>query len=157
MYDLTPLYTAAFAGKGQSVAVVGQSFVDLGFYSDVSYFHGVLAPGAIGTITDVLVPGSGVEAISPGDELESDIDLEIDRIAERSSESPRKVRARLEKEDMIEALAAEILEQRALDLVLEHATYEDVELKSEDEEGNVATVEAEAAPGASREPSATEY
>jgi subtilase family serine protease len=76
MYDLKPLYTAAFAGEGQSLAVVGQSFVSLGSSSDVGLFHGNLAPGATGTITSVLVPGSGVEAISPGDELESEIDLE---------------------------------------------------------------------------------
>jgi trigger factor len=88
---------------------------------------------------------------------EADIDLEIDRIADRTGESSRKVRARMEKEDMIEALASEILEQRALDLVLESATYEDVELKSEDEESNVATVQAEAAPGSSGEPSPTAY
>src|SRR6202035_3944467 len=75
MYDLVPLYRAAFAGTGQGLAVVGQSFVNLGSGSEVGLFHGNLAPGAIGTITSVLVPGSGVQAISPGDEVESEIDL----------------------------------------------------------------------------------
>jgi trigger factor len=83
---------------------------------------------------------------------ESDIDSEIDRIADRTGESPRKVRARMQKDDSIEALGAEVLERRALDIVLDSAVYQDVELKSEDEEGNVATVSAEAAPGASGEP-----
>jgi trigger factor len=87
---------------------------------------------------------------------DADIDAEIERIADRSDESPRKVRARMEKEDLIEALATEVLERRALDLVLDNAVYEDVELKSEDEEGDVATIAGEAAPGYS-EPSPTEY
>jgi trigger factor len=86
---------------------------------------------------------------------DADIDAEIERIADRSDESPRKVRARMEKEDLIEALATEVLERRALDLVLDNAVYEDVELKSEDEEGDVATIAGEAAPGSS-EPSPTE-
>jgi trigger factor len=75
---------------------------------------------------------------------EADIDDEIERIANRSDESPRKVRARMEKEDLIEALATELLERRALDLVLQNAEYEDIELKSEDEEGEVATISEQA-------------
>jgi subtilase family serine protease len=76
MYDLSPLYQGAFAGAGQGVAVVGQSYLDTSFSSEVSLFKGNLAPGAIGSITPVLVPGSGIEAISPGDEVESEIDVE---------------------------------------------------------------------------------
>lgn len=82
---------------------------------------------------------------------EADIDTEIDRIADRTGESPRKVRARMEKEDMIEALATEVLERRALDLVLDNAQYEDVEIKAEDEEGRIATVAADAVLGSSDE------
>lgn len=85
---------------------------------------------------------------------ESDIDQEIDRIADRSDESPRKVRARMEKEDLLEALATELLERKALDLVLQNAVYEDVELKPEDEADTVATMSEEADPGA---PAPTAY
>jgi trigger factor len=77
---------------------------------------------------------------------EAEIDAEIERIADRSNESPRKVRARMEKEDLIEALATELLERQALDLVLQNAEYEDVALKAEDEEGEVATVAEQALP-----------
>ena len=52
---------------------------------------------------------------------DADIDAEIDRIADQTGESPRKVRARMEKEDLIEALATELLERKALDLVLDTA------------------------------------
>jgi trigger factor len=87
---------------------------------------------------------------------EADIDAEIERIADRSGESARKVRARMEKDDLIEALAAEVLERRALDLVLASAEYEEVAATDMGAEDNVATVEAEAMPGAS-EPSPTAY
>jgi trigger factor len=76
-----------------------------------------------------------------------DIDAEIERIADQTGESYRKVRARLEKEDMIEAVATELLERKALDLVLENATYEDYEMNPmDDKDGDVATVAASAAP-----------
>lgn len=64
-----------------------------------------------------------VEKIDVGDE---DINNEIDAIAEQTDESPRKVRARLEREDMMETLVTEILERKALDHVLDKAQYEDV-------------------------------
>ncbi|HEY8505299.1 MAG TPA: trigger factor [Gemmataceae bacterium] len=82
---------------------------------------------------------------------DDDIDDEIERIAARSGESPRRVRARLEKEDMIEVLATELLERKALDLVLGTAEYEEYELNPEEDEGEAATVEAEAVPGSTEE------
>ncbi len=92
---------------------------------------------------------------------EEDIDAEIDRIASESGESYRKVKARLEKEEMMEAVAADLLERKALDLILAHATYEEYQLRPEDEAGEVATVEAQAArepaslPAAPAEPPST--
>jgi trigger factor len=64
---------------------------------------------------------------------DEDIDAEIEAIADRSGESYRKVKARMEKEDLIEALATELLERKALDLVFETATYDEYEMNpSED-------------------------
>ena len=77
---------------------------------------------------------------------EEDIDVEIDRIAEQSGESFRKVKARLEKEDLLEAVAADLLERKALDLIIANATYEDYELKADEQQGEVATVEQAALP-----------
>jgi subtilase family serine protease len=74
MYDLNALYQRGFYGSGQGLAVVGQSFVDTSNTSKVYAFQVIL--GEYPPITTVLVPGSGVEAISPGDEGESQIDLE---------------------------------------------------------------------------------
>jgi trigger factor len=77
---------------------------------------------------------------------QEDIDQEIDRIAEQSGESFRKVKARLEKEDLMEAVAADLLERKALDLIIANATYEDYEMKASDQPTDVATVEAQAVP-----------
>ncbi|MCZ2342991.1 MAG: trigger factor [Bacteroidales bacterium] len=77
---------------------------------------------------------------------ESDIDNEIERLADQANESPRKMRARLEREDLIETIATELLERKALNLVLETATYEDYEMNpAEVDEGDVATVQTEVA------------
>jgi trigger factor len=77
---------------------------------------------------------------------EEDIEDEIDRIAAQDGQSPRRVRARLEKEDMMEALAAEIIENKTLDLILQSAEYEDVPLKQE-EHTPVTAIEEQAVPG----------
>ncbi len=77
---------------------------------------------------------------------DSDIEDEIDRIAERSGESPRKVRARLERDDLIETVATELLERKALDLVLTTATYDEYAFNpmQEQEDNEVSTADASA-------------
>lgn len=81
-----------------------------------------------------------------------DIDDEIDRIADQGSESPRKVRARMEKEDLMEALATDLLERKALDLILAEAEFEEYELEAAAETDGVSTVQAQAAPDAEEAP-----
>ena len=73
MYDVTPVYNAGFNGTGQTVAIVGQSFIDVG---DISRFQA--AEGLTTNLPSlVLYPGSGVSAAVPdGNEAESDLDLE---------------------------------------------------------------------------------
>lgn len=83
---------------------------------------------------------------------DDDIDAEIERIAARTNESPRKVRARLEKEDLIESLAAELLESKALDLILQSAEFEDEPLDVEASDEGVATVEEQLVPGEVQDP-----
>jgi trigger factor len=90
-----------------------------------------------------------VEKIDVGDE---EINDEIDRIAEQNNESPRKIRARLEKDDLLDTLAAQIIERKTLDLILDSAEYEDVPLGQE--EGAVATVEEQAVEGEMKDPTA---
>src|SRR5262245_21835447 len=55
-----------------------------------------------------------------------DKDVEIAYMAMQRGESARKVRARLEKTGLIENLEAQILERKAVDVVLEKAVFQDV-------------------------------
>jgi subtilase family serine protease len=73
MYDLAPLYQT-LDGSGQGLAVVGQSYVDTSGSSKIATFQA--STSVQNPVTPVLVPGSGVQAISPGDQGESEIDLE---------------------------------------------------------------------------------
>jgi trigger factor len=91
-----------------------------------------------------------VEKIEVSDD---EINDEIERLADLEKESPRRVRARLEKEDLIEMLAAQIVERKALDLVLDNAEYEDVPLEAKPTAA-VSTVEAQAVPGELHDPTA---
>jgi trigger factor len=83
---------------------------------------------------------------------EQDIDDEIERIAMQNEESPRRVRARLEKDDLMEALATEIIERKALDLILESAEYQDVPLETG--EGALGMMEEQAVHGEMRDSTA---
>jgi trigger factor len=97
-----------------------------------------------------------LQKIAEDEKLEvdnDDIDAEIERIASRSDESPRKVRARLEREDMLDALATELLESKALDLILDNAEFEEVPLAPSTDEPTT-TVEAQAVPGEMQDPTA---
>jgi trigger factor len=84
---------------------------------------------------------------------EDDLEEEVERIADQNRESPRRVRARLEREDLLDALAAELIERKALNLVLGSAEYEDEPLGAP-EQGAVATVEEQAVPGEMHDPTA---
>ena len=84
---------------------------------------------------------------------EDEINDEIERMAAQNDESPRRVRARLEKEDLLETLAAQLIERKALDLILGSAEYEDTRLKQAPE-GAVATSEEQAVPGEMKDPTA---
>jgi trigger factor len=86
------------------------------------------------------------------DVTDEEIDEEIERMADQNHESPRRVRARLEKDDLIDTLAAQLIERKTLDLVLDSAEYEDVPLVAA--EKTTGTVEAQAVPGEMKDPTA---
>jgi len=81
-----------------------------------------------------------------------DIDAEIQRLAAQYDESPRRIRARLEKDDMMDSLEIELIERKSLDLVLSSAEYEDVPL--DQTEDRLGTVEEQAVPGEMKDPTA---
>jgi len=63
----------------------------------------------------------------------SDIETEIQMMSIQRGESPRRVRARLQKTGMIENLEAQIRERKAVDFVLAKAKFTDVELERTNE------------------------
>jgi trigger factor len=75
---------------------------------------------------------------------EEDLEMEIEAIASRTDETPRRVRARVEKEGMAETLASQILERKTIDRILEFVTYEEVPLV-EEEKAAVETLDQTAA------------
>lgn len=79
---------------------------------------------------------------------ESDLDEEIDLIAARADESPRRVRSRIEKEGIADALASQILERKTLDRILEFVKFEEV---PHQEQAAVETLDQSAGPAADAE------
>jgi subtilase family serine protease len=73
VYDIKPLYSASVNGAGQSIAIVGQSAIQV---SDIENFQS--AAGLTKKDPNlVLVPGTGdSQVFANGDEGESDIDVE---------------------------------------------------------------------------------
>lgn len=59
----------------------------------------------------------------------ADINEEITLMAMQQGESPRRLRARLTKSGMIDNLDAQLRERKAVDCILERATFEDVEME----------------------------
>jgi len=75
---------------------------------------------------------------------QEDLELEMESMAERSDESIRRIRARVEKEGLGDILATQILERKALDHILKFVEIEDVHL--DDTETAVETVDQTASP-----------
>ena len=62
---------------------------------------------------------------------DDELELEIEAIAERSDESVRRVRARVDKEGGTDSLRSQILERKIIDRILEHTDVEDLSSKIE--------------------------
>ena len=71
------------------------------------------------------------------EEVATDYDEEIKLIAEQSGESVRRVRAQMEKRQLMDTLRNQIIERKTIELILQHATLKDVAYTPE-------TVESEA-------------
>ncbi len=85
---------------------------------------------------------------------DDEINDEIERLAAQSEETPRRLRARLEREDLLDSLAAEMIERKTLDLILDSAEYEDLPLDAAADElaGDVEAVETQTVPGEMPDP-----
>jgi subtilase family serine protease len=72
IYGVGSLYTAGFDGSGQKIAVIGQSSVST---TDLNNFRTAAGLPA-STVTMTLVPSTSTSTQCPGDEGESELDLE---------------------------------------------------------------------------------
>lgn len=73
IYNVTPLYTAGNTGSGQQIVVVGQSTVST---TDLNNFRSAAQLPASTVTMDSSIVGTGTPTRCPGDEGESDLDLE---------------------------------------------------------------------------------
>jgi len=76
---------------------------------------------------------------------EKDYDSEIAAIAQQTNESPRRVRARLEKHGSMDVLRNQIIERKVIDLILANAVFKEVPYQIE--ESDVAALDLTAAGG----------
>jgi trigger factor len=60
---------------------------------------------------------------------EGDYDVEISLIAKQSGESPRRIRAQLEKKGLMDSLRNQIIERKVIELIMSHATFKDIPFK----------------------------
>jgi trigger factor len=84
---------------------------------------------------------------------EDDYQSEIQLIATQSGESARRVRARLEKQGLMDSLRNQIIERKVIDLVLSHAQFKEVPYKPK---GHETEAMDQAAGGESEESSIPE-
>jgi len=79
-------------------------------------------------ILERIAEDENVEAETP------DYDAEISLMAMQSGESPRRVRSRIEKGGLMDALRNQIIERKVIDIVLAAATFKDVPFDTESED-----------------------
>src|SRR5262249_57235602 len=117
---------------------------------------GLLQQDVLGSTELALKEHFVLKKIAEVEKIEVDddeIEMEVERLADQTGESARRVRARMEKDDLLETLAAQLIERKALDLILESAEYTDEEIGKAARAG-VATVEEQAVPGEMKDPTA---
>jgi uncharacterized protein (TIGR03437 family) len=81
IYDIAPLYNAGFTGTGQTLAVMGQTDIEL---TDIAQYRSYFNLPA-NSPTLLLVPGSPNPGLSSGDLAEADLDLELSGAVARNA------------------------------------------------------------------------
>ena len=93
--------------------------------------EGELRQNSLSTTRQNLKQHFVLDRIADQEEVEvtgADIETEITIMALQAGENPRRVRSRLIKSGTIENLEAQIRERKAIDVVLENASFKDVEM-----------------------------
>jgi trigger factor len=93
-----------------------------------------------------------LERIAEDEDIEADdddFDAEISLLALQGGESPRRVRARIEKDNLMDALRNQIIERKVIDAVLEKAKFKKTKFKAEG--GDIEALDVAAAGGEEKE------
>jgi trigger factor len=132
-------------------------FQSAGFKEEqIQAFRNDLQQNAMASTAKALKEHFILERIAEEEKIEAepgDYDAEIDLIAEQSDESPRRVRAKLEKRGLMDSLRNQIVERKAIEVIQSHADFKDVPYTPPKEEViavnyTVASGAAEAIPSA---------
>jgi trigger factor len=101
-----------------------------GFSSDqIQAYMNELHQNAMATTARALKEHFILERIAEEEKIEAaseDYDKEIELIADQTDESPRRVRARLEKKNLMDTLRNQIVERKVIELIEKHAEFRDV-------------------------------
>jgi len=95
----------------------------------INQYSNELQQNALASTANSLKEHFILEKIAEEEKIEEqpeDYDNEIKLIAEQSDESPRKVRARLEKRGLMDTLRNQIIERKVIEKIEEHAEFRDV-------------------------------
>jgi len=91
-----------------------------------------------------------LERIAEEEKIESgpdDYDKEIELLADQADESPRRVRARLEKKGLMDTLRNQIVERKVIELIESHAEFRDVPYTPQKDEAAAVTYTVAGASG----------
>jgi len=86
-----------------------------------------------------------LERIAEEEKIEAeagDYDTEIELIADQSDETPRRVRARLEKKGLMDTLRNQIVERKVIELIEQHAEFRDTPYNPQQDEVAAVTYAA---------------
>ncbi len=102
-----------------------------------------LQQNAVSNTTQALKEHFVLDKIATKENIEvsnEELDFEIALMAAQQGESPRKVRARLVRSGMMDNLEAQIRERKAVDVILDHAQFEEVPMETDEEEDRVEAI-----------------
>jgi trigger factor len=122
-----------------------------GFSNDqIRAYMNELHQNAMATTARALKEHFILERIAEEEKIEAqdeDFEKEIELIADQADETPRRVRARLEKKGLMDTLRNQVIERKVIELIEQHAEFRDVAYKPpHDETVAVAYAAAGASP-----------
>ncbi len=111
--------------------------------ADIRARENQLRQNAISTTRQALKEHFVLDKVATEEKIEvgrQDLEQEILLMAMQQGESPRRLRAKLQKSGLIENLEAQLRERKAVDFILSKATYVDVPAKEDDSQDRIEAI-----------------